>query len=389
MSEHLENQEETQQQEPEQQVLNPFDEGSWVNETIESESNDYYDNAEASASDSSESDDEQEEVYDADEYLKQNLGFESWEQAKAEIESLRTQKQTIGNYENETSQKLHQALASGNFDEVYSFLEQDRKISKILDGDVTVENAEDIVKLAMKNKYQNLTDDEINYKFNKTFAFPKKPEQSYDETDSEFEDRMTEWEDKVNDIKMELMIEAKSLKPEVESLRQQIKLPTVSDQNAQEELTQEELELVDKYLDSYYSSAESAVNSFDGFSVEYKDEAGVVQTAYVPSVEEKEFVASQLEMLAESNFNANTIFAERWVKDDGSLNTSQITRDLALLYSEEKIMQKLVNDGISKRMADYRKQTSNIKVNGGQANRGGFPQKGNDQSQMAEFFFNV
>jgi len=151
-------------------------------------------------------------------------------------------------------------------------------------------------------------------------------------------------------------------------------------------LSQEELANVHNYINGYYQSAESALNSFDGFNVEYKDEDVSLQTSYVPSTEEKEYIAVQMEELANNDFNANVIFAERWVNDDGTLKTDKISRDLALLYSEEKIMQKLVNDGVAKRLAEYRKTTSNIKVNGGQT-KGSFEPKGNEFNKMADFFF--
>jgi hypothetical protein len=49
-------------------------------------------------------------------------------------------------------------------------------------------------------------------------------------------------------------------------------------------------------------------------------------------------------------------------------------------------MQKLVSDGVTKRLTEYRKSTSNIKVNGAQS-KGTFNPQSNEQGQMAEFFF--
>lgn len=386
MSEQLNNQENVHEnvqesQEAQQSIPNPFDESNWVDTNSENE-----EYQEQNVNDSNVSNEGlEEEVVDADEYLKQNLGFSSWEEAKEEIEKL---KSGASSYENETSAIIHKALSEGNIDQVYNYLEQTRYLNNLLGSDINDENASEIVKLNMKLKYSDLSDDEINYKFNKQFKFPKEPEQAYDETDSEFEDRKKEWEMQVKETKMELMIEAKTARPQLEQLREEIKLPNIED-NFRANLSQEELAGLEKYIDSYYQAAETSINSFDGFSVEYRDEDGSVQTAYVPSSEEKEFVAAQLEHLAESNFDANAIFAQRWVNDDGTLNTSQITRDIVLLHSEEKIMQKLVNDSVAKRMADYRQKTSNIKVNGGQARGGGFEKKGDSTSQMADFFFSV
>ena len=125
----------------------------------------------------------------------------------------------------------------------------------------------------------------------------------------------------------------------------------------------------------------------NGFNVEYKDEDVTVQSNYSPSVEEKKEVAAQMKTLAENGFNANSIFAERWVNDDETLNTDKIARDLNLLQSEDKIMQKLVNDAVAKRLSEYRKTTSNIKVDGKVQGTFVPGENKNEASKMAEFFF--
>lgn len=386
MSENLENQDaiETTQND----VANPFDDGSWAEVPVNAE--DYTQNTEDStvkneSQEQQDSSEVEEEIVDANEYLKRTLGFDDWEVARSEIEKLRTEK-TSTKYENEISEKIHKALAEGKHDDVYSYLEKQTKLNKLLSSDIDEKSAEEIVRLSMQSKYSDLTEDELNYKFNKQFAVPKEPEQTYDETDDEFAERYKNWESKVKDIKMELMIEAKTSKPQLEKLKSELKLPEINQVAEQNQaMTPEELESAKKYVDSYLKSVESSVNSFDGFSVEYKDEDVSLQSAYLPSQEEKNLIATQLKTFAENDFNANVIFADRWVKDDGTLNTAKMTKDLALLYSEEKIMQKLVNDGVTKRLAEYRKSTSNIKV-GGQS-KGTFEPKDNSNNNMAEFFF--
>lgn len=383
MSEQLENQDAVEQSA--QPVANPFETESWGEElpvNAEDESKGAADSTVTNESKET----EEEEVFDADEYLKQNLGFDDWETAKSEIEKLRTGK-AASKYENEESEKIHKALLEGKNEEVYSFLEKQSKLNKLISSDLNDKNAEEIVKLTMKSKYSDLTDDEIEYKYRKQFALPKEPEQTYDETDEEFEARKSDWEDKVKDVKMELMIEAKTSRSQLEKLKAELKLPNISQETEQNKtLTQEELEEANKYVQGYLQSVESSINSFEGFNVEYKDEEALVQSAYLPSDEEKKTISKQMKDFAESNFNANELFAQRWVKEDGTLNTTRMARDLALLNSEEKIMQKLVSDGVTKRLTEYRKSTSNIKVNGAQS-KGTFNPQSNEQGQMAEFFF--
>lgn len=383
MSEQLENQDAVEQ--TAQPVSNPFETESW-GEELPVNAEDETSVAADSTVQNESKETEEEEVFDADEYLKKNLGFDDWETAKSEIEKLRTEK-TSSKYENEESEKIHKALLEGKNEEVYSFLEKQSKLNKLISSELNDKNAEDIVKLTMKSKYADLTDDEIEYKYKKQFALPKEPEQTYDETDEEFEGRKSDWEDKVKDVKMELMIEAKTSRSQLEKLKSELKLPNISQDNEQAKaLTQEELASANKYVQDYLQSVESSIKSFEGFNVEYKDEEVLVQSAYLPSDEEKTTISKQMKNFAENNFNANELFADRWVKEDGTLNTVRMARDLALLNSEEKIMQKLVSDGVTKRLTEYRKSTSNIKVNGTQS-KGTFNPKGNEQSQMADFFF--
>jgi hypothetical protein len=385
MNENLENQDAVET--TENTVVNPFADESWADVPVnaEDETTQQQDSTTNNESQQTETEEDEEEIVDANEYLKQTLGFDDWEVAKTEIEKLKTQKANP-KYENEFSEKIHKALVEGKHDDVYSYLENQFKINKLLSSDLDDKSAEEIVKLSMKSKYQDLTDEEISYKYRKQFALPKEPEQSYDETDEDFESRKQDWEDKVRDVKMELMIEAKTSKSQLEQLKADLKLPEISQEGQQaKSLTPEELEQAKAYVDTYLKSVDDTIKSFNGFTVDYKDEEVSLQSAYLPSEDEKKFVATQLKTFAENDFNANVIFADRWVNENGTLNTAKMTKDLALLYSEEKIMQKLVNDGVAKRLSEYRKSTSNIKI--GSQPKGSFKPEGNSQNDMAQFFF--
>lgn len=291
-------------------------------------------------------------------------------------------------YANETSEKIHKALLEGKDDEVYTYLDTKKKLDKLTTSEVNKFTAEEIVKLKMKSNHPDLTNDEINHSFNKSFSIPKEPVQGVSELDEDYEERKTEWSEKVKEIEMDLLIEAKKAKPELEKLKSELKLPeTNKDIQQIIEPTPEELEAVKKNVDNFLQAAEASINSMEGFNTEYKDEDVTVQSNYSLSVEEKKVVAAQMKTLAENNFDVNAVFAERWVNDDNTLNTSQMVRDLSLLQSDEKIMQKLVNDSVAKRLAEYRKTTSNIKVDG--KRQGTFIPGGekNETTKMAEFFF--
>lgn len=177
----------------------------------------------------SQADTPEETVVDANEYLKTNLGFETWEAAKTELETLRQKAQTAAEikYENELSEKLAKAFQAGKVDEVYEYLDQQKRLDKYLNGEVNEETAADIIKLGMRLNHKELTDDEINYKFNKTYGIPKEPVQGAVEDDEAFEERKQEWQEKVEAIRKEKIIDAKLAKPQLEAAKQKLVIPNI------------------------------------------------------------------------------------------------------------------------------------------------------------------
>lgn len=161
--------------------------------------------------------------------IKEKWGYETQEAALAEFEQLRSLKEKPPvqeiKFENEDSEKLFKLLQTGNTSEVYEVLAQQQKINALVSSEVNASTAGDIIKLGLQLKHKDLTQDEINYKFNKQYGLPKEPVQSASELDEEFLERKANWEEQVRDIEMSRIIDAKLLKPELESAKSQIKLP--------------------------------------------------------------------------------------------------------------------------------------------------------------------
>lgn len=161
--------------------------------------------------------------------IKEKWGYETQEAALAEFEQLRSLKEKHPvqeiKFENEDSEKLFKLLQTGNTSEVYEVLAQQQKINALVSSEVNASTAGDIIKLGLQLKHKDLTQDEINYKFNKQYGLPKEPVQSASELDEEFLERKANWEEQVRDIEMSRIIDAKLLKPELESAKSQIKLP--------------------------------------------------------------------------------------------------------------------------------------------------------------------
>jgi hypothetical protein len=376
MSENNNNQEQVQenvqesvQENVQQQSFNPFSDSSW------SATPDFTNNQAPETTSSPDTQEEyEEEIVDADEWLKGQFGWDNADAAREEIEQLRQLRDTASSpaeieFANEQSAKFFKLMQEGKEDDLYSFLENKKKFDRLTSiSELDTRSAAEIIKLNMQQKYKDLTPNEIEYKFNKQFSVPQRPTQGDLETDEEYQEKLSNWEARVKDVETEMFIEAKLAKPELEKFKNELVLPDVQFETGQQgyELSQEELDAQSALMNQFKESAIAALSSFDGFNVSVKDEEVEIPLSYAVSDEEKMAVASQIEQFADANFDANVVLAERWLKDDGNggykLNTNQIIRDLTLLQSEGKVNQKFVNDAASKRLAEYIKKTSNVSV---------------------------
>ena len=381
------------------QTFNPFSDNSWSEQRPDSTQTTEQQPEQATTTSSPDTQEEyEEEIVDADEWLKREFNWESADAAKAEIEELRKLRETASSqseieFANEQSAKFFKLLQEGKEDDLYSFLDNKKKIDRLTSTDLNNATAAEIIKLNMAQKYKDLTREEIEYKFNKQFGIPNRPVQKDIETDEEYQDRLSNWESKARDVETELMIEAKLAKPELERFKSELVLPDIQfeSQDQPQGPTQEELDAQVAMIDGFKKNVESALKSFDGFSVSVKDEEVEIPLSYSVSDEERNVVASQLERFADSNFDANAVLAERWLKEDGrggyELNTNQIVRDLALLQSEGRINQKFVNDAAAKRLAEHIKKTSNVTVSSRTPQQTFSPEQKSDREKQIEFIW--
>jgi hypothetical protein len=313
----------------------------------------------------------EDEILDPKEWLKREFETDDVEVLKAERAELKKLKETgltaaEIKFENDQSKQVHELLRAGKIDEVVEIYNTKKKIERALAAEVTASTAPDIIKLGMQLKYKDLTTDEIEYKYNKEFGLPKEPKKGEDELDEDFDVRKNDWQDKYNDRVKDIIIEAKLLRPEVESSNAKLILPELSKpEPTQYKPTQEELDKFNQTVADFTNKVDNDLKTLNELSVTFKDEAVEITSSYALSDVEKSQISAQLKKFAEENFNANAILADRWVNQDGTLNVSRMTRDLARLNADEKIDQKFAQDAATKRLVQYRKEVGNINVNGG------------------------
>lgn len=373
-----------------QQAFNPFSDSSWVTPSEDGNIN-FPSDVTSSQQSTSTEDEYEEEIVEPSEWLKREFDWESVDAAKQELEELRKLRESSAEseieFENEESLNLFRLFKEGKQDEVYNYLETRRKLSSLIDGEMNKDSAVEIVKMNMRNNYPDLTKEEIEFQFNRNFGVPSKPVQKDIETDEEYQERLDTWQNQVKEAETELMIEAKLAKPDLQKYRDELVFPDIEDGRNSYEPTQEELDAQAKFVDYFKDSASEALISFDGFSVSVKDEEVDIPLSYAISQEEKEIVAEQLEQFANSGFDANVILAERWLTQDGNINTNQIVKDLALLLSEGKMSQKFVNEAASKRLAEHIRRTSNINVTSRTPQNTFSPESKSDRDKQIEYIW--
>lgn len=312
---------------------------------------------------------EPDNIVDADKYLKDELGYDTWEAAKNEIKELRELREKAKTPEeikfaNEASQKLFEAWKEGKEDDVYSFLAEKRQLERAEKLDVTkVSDAAEIIKLNMQYKNKNLTADEIDYLYNKNYSLPEKPEQGIDETDDEYKSTLSKWEKDVRLAEKDLIIQAKLAKPELSKYKQELVAPEIPKKETSQEPvgpTQEELAVIQKNREEYLQSLPTSLKEFSGFTTTAKNEDVEIPVSYAIAEDEK--VALQKEM---ENFDPMSFLESRWVTKEGKLDAKLMAADIYLLRNSGKVFQKIANESSAQTMSHSIKTKKNISIGSG------------------------
>lgn len=311
-------------------------------------------------------DEEDYSVVDANEWIKNEFGYNSADEIKEQLSKLKEQKESGLEFANEDSKKIFDYLKEGKTEDVYEYLAEKKKFEKYLGSEIDDKLAEEIVKFGMKKQYANLSDEHIDRLFNKQFALPKKPVQSELESDEAYEERVKEWEGEVQNVKTDLLIQAQIVKPEIEKYKNELILPEIKgSEDSKFEFTQEDLQEFENAKKSFLDVAGKTISSFKGFEAQVKDKDVEFSVSYTNSDEEKQLINGKIKEFVDSGFNANDLFAERWVEDDGqTLKVEQMIKDLSVLYNSDKAIQKIAADASNKRIEAYLREKKQIDVNG-------------------------
>lgn len=334
--------------------------------------------------------------FDEPTYLKTTYGYDTPDAIKKELQELQTLREKANTpaeikFANEETKKFFSYLTEeGKEDELLTHLQTKKMIEKAEKANIeNPKEATDLLQTYYKFKYKDFNDDEVRDHFNDHYSKPIKPKQAEAQDDDEYKEDVKAWQDKCDAIDKRIIRDAKMVKPDFAQFKSQVVLSDISKpETTKKEPTPEELAKAQKTVSDFVQSVDTELKKLDNFSVTFKDEAVEITSSYDLSPEEKAQVATQLKTLAENNFNASAIFADRWMNQDGTFNVSRMTRDMARLNADDKIDQKFAQDSAAKRLKEYTKDKKNIHLPGVQSSSNGAPDPNKALEAVEEAIWN-
>ena len=298
---------------------------------------------------------DKEEVLDVNDYFKREFGLE--------INDFRTKWDEL-NKPKEVIQPQEQKWSydDSKEDEIYNYIHQKKQLEKLEKYDVAdATQAGEILRANLQFKYKDtLSQQEIDRLYSKQYSLPNKPAQTLDQTDEDYAETVQAWESQVKERQMDMIIEAKMMKPELAKLKSQIVPPDIQKPQMQQEgPSQEELAAMEAGRKAYLGAIESNFQNFKGFTVTAKD--GEVQMPISYAVNQDEVNASKQTL---ENFNVNEFFGTRWFDEKGTPNVTLMQEDLYLLANRDKIFQKIATEAFTQMKAHMIKSQNNINLNG-------------------------
>ena len=321
--------------------------------------------------------------FDSNQFIKERFGYDSVEEAEQEFKKLK--EQPSFEFKDDLSRTLFDAIKEGKADDVYEILNQQKKLERLTTGDLNIDLASEIVKTNIKNKHKGLSDDDVDLLYYDQFYVPLKPEQGFDEADEDYAVKVKQWESQADYIQRKLMIEAKVIRPTLENLKSEIKLPDIYNEAGKEAEFQEEFEIMQQARSIYEKTLDSDFQSFSGFNVSVKDEDVEIPISF--NVAEDERLAMKNDL---TDFDSDSYFEGRWFTKDGKPNVQQIMADKYLLENREKIFSKIANEAASQRLLAHLKKNGNININQSPTPQGAKPDLNGTEAErlrMAEWAF--
>lgn len=263
-------------------------------------------------------------------------------------------------WKDDFSKTIYEKLVSKDVSELADML-YEQKVLSSLDS----MSDEDIIKLNMAYEFPELSPEEIEEEYNAKFSI--EDDIDYDMlTDDEAQARKKQLEKQQKAIQREMKKIVKEAKTNLQDLKRDIDFPDILSQITAQQPTEE---VVSQYLAKQQEDSQRAyqearqvfeqsipegLNSFDGFSVNYKDEDVQFDGKFSLTPEDKSSLQETLK-----TFDLESFYGNRYYKE-GKYDTKQLAEDVFFLQNKEKIVNAMVTQAVSKAKADILKGMKNI-----------------------------
>jgi len=298
---------------------------------------------------------------------------------------------SVFEWPNEVAKDIYDKLVSGDISSLADMIYEQKVLSSL--GDMS---DEDIIKLDMAYKYPDLNPDEIEEEFNSKYGVDDYIDEST-MSDEEISQKRRQIEKQRKSLAREMKKQVSEARENLSSLKQDISFPDILGQVSANQPAVNVEELVSQYLSgqeqeqsqayesarqTYLSSIEDGLKSFDGFSVSYKDEDVQFDGKYSLTPEDKASLTNSLK-----DFDLEQFYGNRYFKD-GRYDTKQLAEDVYFLQNRDKIVNAMVTQAVSKAKVDLLKSMKNIDYS--DAPRGSASAGSSDEySQMVAKMFSL
>lgn len=296
-----------------------------------------------------------EEIIEPKEWLKREFDIEDAEVLKTQIKEYKELKSKPQpeeqKWENEESKVINELLRTGKKKEVLQILALQDKLESLVTSEVNDDNATEIIKTGLRLKHKDLTDKEIDYKYNKLYSLPKEP--TLEPDDDESVEKHNAWKEQVEDMRISRIIDAKTMKPDLEKAKVELKFPELEKADT---ANKPDPEIEGKIKEMLINKLESDYNKVEGFSTQVKDESVEIPISFKIPDEDK----SAVKKILEKDFEGDSFIYKRWFAENGEPKIEQIMSDVYLLTNTDKVLSGIANKSANDRLLEFRKQASNI-----------------------------
>lgn len=311
-----------------------------------------------SSEDNTQKSEEQDEIVNADEYLKSTLGFDNWETAKTEVEELRKFKanptSTELKFENENSKKLFDAIKANKTDDIYEILNTQKRLS---DADNML--AKDVIKLHIEQTNKHFKQADVEDVFEEKYAFPSKPIQALDEEDNEYNSRLTTYNNVVEKINRKIDRDAVTAKIELAKLKTELKLPEIPEtENPEQEnykTYQANLQIAEQERIVLEESLSKLKEKDISIKLNFNDEASKMKFDIDFQADKDGFSKAR-----DAAYNYTNFLAKNYYKEDGSPIVDKLTKDIYIAQNLDKVITESVKQAVTATKSWFLKNQKNI-----------------------------